>query len=151
MGCAAQPSSSRLSMINATVDPIELARSSCSGKGRSTNLDTRSASMTPFFLSTFLLPPLLVDLLYNRHERWLKAQLLSSALLITLCNAVKRQYVGSLNGMILPKLESVVPKFTANLWSSSNLPNKESCCFSEANVLDIVQELNSKLDWAQWL
>lgn len=150
IGWAAHPSSKRLSMINATVDPIELARSSCSGRGKSTNLVTRSASITPFFLSPLLQPPLLVERRYNLHERWLRAQLLSRALLITLCRAVSRQYVGSPNGTILQKLPSVVPKLTANLWSSSSFPNRESCCFSEAKVLDIVQELNSKLDWAQW-
>ena len=145
---AAHPSSRRLSIINATVEPIELAKSSCSGSGKSTNLDTRSASIIPYFLSPLLQPPLLVDRRNKRQDLWLRAQLLSRALLMTDCRAANRQYAGSPNGTTLPKLPSLVPKLTANLWSSSNLPNMESCCFKDDKVLERVQELNSKLDWA---
>ena len=58
---AAHPSSRRLSMIRSTEDPIELTKSSCSTKGKSTNFITMSPSRTPFFLSLFLQPALRVD------------------------------------------------------------------------------------------
>mmetsp|Transcript_1417 Transcript_1417/g.1347 ORF Transcript_1417/g.1347 Transcript_1417/m.1347 type:complete len:110 (-) Transcript_1417:1573-1902(-) len=54
-----QESSNRLSTINSTVEPIALARSSCSGKDKSVYLMIKSPSITPFFLSLFLHPPLL--------------------------------------------------------------------------------------------
>ena len=52
-------SSNRLSRIKSTVDPMALARSSWSALEKSVYCITKSPSMTPFFLSLLLHPPLL--------------------------------------------------------------------------------------------
>ena len=76
--------SRRLSRTSSTVEPIALAKSSWSGRGRSVYCITKSPSITDFFRSLFLQPPRRGVRRYSLQARWLNEQSLSRALAITL-------------------------------------------------------------------